>query len=321
MEINFFDVRTRTEFTIAMKSIPARLAALIFILPISPSHSVAASPSQPIELWPNGAPGETGDLGEEKDTTKPTDNLIAGKPLIRLGKVSKPTITVYRPPAEKDTGAAVIVAPGGGYHILALDLEGTEVCDWLNSIGVTAVLLKYRVPKRAGLEKHAAALQDGQRAISLVRHRAKEFAIDPQRIGVLGFSAGGHLSAVLSTSTNRSYAPIDDADKVDLRPNFAVLIYPAYLTVKELGDKTPPEINVTSNTPPTFIAITEDDPVRMENALHYAIALKQAGVPVELHLYPTGGHGYGLRRTKETVTTWPDRATDWMRHAGWLDRK
>jgi acetyl esterase/lipase len=215
----------------------------------------------------------------------------------------------------------VRVSPGVGYHILALDLEGTEVCEWLNSIGVTAVLLKYRVPKRAGLEKHAPALQDAQRALSLVRHRAKEFGIDPQRLGVLGFSAGAHLSAVLSTTPDRTYPAVDAADQVDLRPNFTVLIYPAYLTAKELGDKTPPEIKITTNTPPTFITIAEDDPVRMENALHYALALKQANVPVELHLYPTGGHGYGLRRTKEAVTTWPDRAADWMRSRGWLERR
>lgn len=252
--------------------------------------------------------------------TKPTENLIAGKRLIRLGNVSQPTLTVYRPSKRKDTGAAVLVSPGGGYNILALDLEGTEVCEWLNSIGVTAVLLKYRVPKRPGVERHAPALQDAQRALSLTRHRAKEFGIDPQRLGVLGFSAGAHLSAVLSTTPERTYPALDDADKVDLRPSFTVLIYPAYLTVKELGDKTPPEINITSNTPPTFITIAEDDPVRMENALHYALALKQAKVPVELHLYPTGGHGYGLRRTQETVTTWPDRAADWMRSRGWLKR-
>jgi len=281
-----------------------------------------AAPPAPIDLWPGGAaPGDTGASGEEKDTTKPTDKLIAGKPVVRLGNVSRPAITVFKPARREDTGAAVIVAPGGGYHILAWDLEGTEVCDWLNSLGVTAVLLKYRVPKRPDRERYAAPLQDAQRAISLVRHRAKEFGIDPQRVGMLGFSAGAHLSAVLSTSTNRAYPPIDDADKTGLRPDFVVLLYPAYLTLKELGDKTPPEINVTSNTPPTFIAITQDDPVRMENALHYAMVLKQSKVPVELHLYPSGGHGYGLRRTKETVTTWPDRAADWMKSFGWLERQ
>ena len=288
---------------------------------VAPAPLLHAATPKPIALWPGQAPGETQDIGEEKDMTKPTENLIAGKRLIRLGNVSQPTITVYRPAKSNDTGAAVLVSPGGGYNILALDLEGTEVCEWLNSIGVTAVLLKYRVPKRPGVEKHAPALQDAQRALSLARHRAKEFGIDPRRLGALGFSAGAHLSAVLSTTPERTYPAIDEADKVDLRPDFTVLIYPAYLTVKELGDTTPPEIHITSNTPPTFITIAEDDPVRMENALHYALALKQAKVPVELHLYPTGGHGYGLRRTKETVTTWPDRAADWMKSRGWLDRK
>jgi acetyl esterase/lipase len=282
----------------------------------------AVEPAKIIELWPGVAPGDQGDLGQEKDTTKPADNLVAGRALIRLGNVSKPTISVYRPPATNDTGGAVLVCPGGAYRILALDLEGTEVCAWLNSIGVTGVLLKYRVPQRAGLEKHAAALQDAQRAMGLVRQHAKEWTIHPDRIGVLGFSAGGHLAAALSNNyRERAYPSLDDADNVTCRPDFTVLIYPAYLTLKDEGDKLAPEMKVTTNTPPTFIAITEDDPVRVENALSYTLALKNAKVPVELHVYPTGGHGYGLRRTKETVTTWPDRVADWMRGRGWLERK
>ena len=286
-----------------------------------PATTSPAAPAQPIPLWPVLAPGDKGDLGEEKDMTKPTEGLVAGKRVIRLGNVSQPTITLYKPAASNDTGTAVMVCPGGGYNILAMDLEGTEVCEWLNSIGVTAFLLKYRVPKRPDRERHAAPLQDAQRAFGLARQRAKEFGIDPQRLGVLGFSAGAHLSAALSTTLERTYPAIDVADRTELRPSFTVLIYPAYLTVKELGDKTPPEINVTTNTPPSFIAIAEDDPVRMENALHYTLALKQVKVPVELHLYPTGGHGYGLRRTKEPVTTWPDRLSDWMRSRGLLEKK
>jgi len=212
------------------------------------------------------------------------------KTVIRLGNVSKPTITIHRPPAGKDTGAAVLVCPGGAYSILALDLEGTEVCDWLNSIGVTGVLLKYRVPKRSGLEKHTAALQDTQRALGLVRHRASEWGIDPARLGVLGFSAGGHLSAALcSSAAQRTYPTVDDADKISCRPDFTVLIYPAYLALKDEDNKIAPEVSVTTNTPPTFIAMAEDDPVRVENALFYALALKQAKVPVELHVYPVGG--------------------------------
>jgi len=300
-----------------MKPLPS---LLVLALVLSSIPLPAASP-QVIELWPAGAPGEKEGLGEEKDMTKPSDGLVAGKALIRLGNVSKPTLTLYRPAADKETGAAVMVCPGGGYHILAMDLEGTEVCEWLNSIGVTAALLKYRVPKRAGFEKHGPALQDAQRAFSLLRQRARELGLDPHRLGVMGFSAGAHLSAALSTTPARSYPVVDAADQVELRPDFTALIYPAYLTVKEQGDKVSPELPLTTNTPPTFLAIAQDDPVRMENALYYALALKQAGVPVELHLYPSGGHGYGLRRTEKVVTTWPDRVADWMRAGRWLPEK
>jgi acetyl esterase/lipase len=281
----------------------------------------AAQPVKVIDLWPGAAPGEKGDIGEERDTTKTSDGLVAGKPVIRLGNVSKPSVAIYRPPADRDTGAAVVVCPGGGYHILAMDLEGTEICDWLNSIGVTGVLLKYRVPKRAGLDKHAAALQDAQRALGLVRQRAGEWGGDPARVGVLGFSAGGHLAAaVCNNYEQRTYDKVDATDDVSCRPDFAVLIYPAYLTVKEEGDKIAPDLNITSNTPPSFIAMAEDDPIRVETALFYGLALKKAGVPLELHIYPTGGHGYGLRPSKDLVTTWPARAAEWMKSRGLLKR-
>ena len=198
---------------------------------LCPVLALTAVAPTPIDLWPGTAPGETKDLGKEQDTTKPTDNLVAGKRVIRLGNVSKPTLTIYKPSKSKDTGAAVLVCPGGAYYILALDLEGTEVCEWLNSIGVTAALLKYRVPRRPGLEKHAAPLQDAQRAMSLLRHRAPQLGIDPRRLGVLGFSAGAHLSAALSTTAERTYPTVDDDDQTELHPNFTVLIYPGYLTV------------------------------------------------------------------------------------------
>jgi acetyl esterase/lipase len=305
-----------------MTSSLTRFLVIICLGLCAPSQSFAGEPANIIDLWPKGAPGEKGDVGEERDMTKPADGLIAGKPVIRLGNVSKPTISIYRPSADRATGAAVVVCPGGGYHILAMDLEGTEVCDWLNSIGVTAVLLKYRVPERSGLEKHIAALQDAQRALGLVRQRAKEFGIDPQRIGTLGFSAGGHLSAALSSNyRERLYPPVDEADKVTCRPDFQVLIYPGGLTRKDESDKVAPEVAATTNTPPTFIAMTQDDGVRVENALFYALALKNAKVQIELHVYPTGGHGYGLRPSKDFVTTWPQRATDWMRSRGLLERR
>lgn len=286
-----------------------------------PNRIRAAAPPAVLDLWPNGAPGEKAELEPERDITKPTHELIAGKSVIRLGNVAKPTISVYRPPADKDTGAAVLVCPGGGYQILAMDLEGTEICEWLNSIGVTGVLLKYRVPKRAGMEKHTAAFQDAQRALGLIRHRANGLGIDPNRIGALGFSAGGHLAAALSNSDKeRTYPAVDDADSIDSRPNFALLIYPGYLTLKEKDDTIAPELTLTTNTPPTFLTMTQDDPVRVENALFYALGLKRVQVPVEVHIYSTGGHGYGLRPSAHLVTTWPTRAEEWMRARGWLDR-
>ena len=317
---NCFDREKEIGFSGAMKSV-SKAGLMSFAVSVLLCCR-ASEPVKVIELWPNDAPGEKGNIGEERDTTKPTDQLIAGKPVIRLGNVSKPTLSLYRPPAGTGTGAAVVVFPGGGYHILAMDLEGTEVCDWLNSIGVTGVLLKYRVPKREGLEKYAPPLQDAQRALGLVREHAKEWGIDPQRIGVLGFSAGGHLAAALSkNSVERTYPVTDAADKMSCRPDFQILIYPGGLTKKEDGDKVGEEVAVTIHTPPTFIAMAGDDPVRVENALLYALALRTAKVPVELHVYPTGGHGYGLRPSKELVTTWPQRAADWMRSRGWLETR
>ena len=282
--------------------------------------STWAAEPKPVALWPGKAPGETKDLPPEGDTTKPADRPVAGKAVVRLGNVANPTLTVYSPAAEKNTGAAVLVCPGGGYNILAWDLEGTEICAWLNSLGVTGVLVKYRVPRRAGLEKHAAPLQDAQRALGLVRQRAAELGVDPQRIGVLGFSAGGHLAAVLSNQhATRTYEAVDAADAVSCRPDFSVLIYPAYLTIKEKGDAVAPELPVSGTvTPPTFLAMAEDDPIRVETALFYYAALKNAKVPAEMHLYPKGGHGYGLRRTADDGTTWPDRVGDWLKASGWL---
>jgi acetyl esterase/lipase len=265
-------------------------------------------------------PGEVAPLPPEGDTTKASDNLIAGRPLIRLGNVSCPTITIYSPAPEKNTGAAILVCPGGGYFILALDLEGTEVCEWLNSIGVTAVLLKYRVPARPGLPAYVPPLQDAQRALGLVRHQAKELGINSQRIGVLGFSAGGHLAAMLGNHADaRTYPVVDAADQESCRPDFVVLIYPGGLALEEKHFALNPELKVSATaTPPTFLAMAEDDPVHVEHAIAYYSALQQAKVPVEMHLYPTGGHGYGLRRTAATVTSWPDRVEDWLKAGGWL---
>jgi acetyl esterase/lipase len=265
-----------------------------------------------LPLWPHGAPGAPPNAAAEIDTTTAKDRLVAGKPVMRLGNVSAPTITLY-PPKGKNTGAAVAVFPGGGYHILAMDLEGTEVCDWLNSLGVTCVLLKYRVPDSGAYPKSPAALEDAQRALGMVRLHAADWHIDPHRIGVLGFSAGGHLAAALSTHFDqRIYDAIDAADQQSCRPDFAVLVYPAYLVDPERNFAPNPDIPVTAQTPPAFIVQAEDDPVHVENAISYYSALKNASVPAELHLYAQGGHGYGLRRTALPVTTWPQSVEIWL---------
>jgi acetyl esterase/lipase len=287
--------------------------------PRTPQPPQAAQQPEPIPLWPGAAPGEKGDIGEEKDTTKDEPNVPPSQRIIRLGNVSRPTITVFRPRKEQDTGAAVVVCPGGGYSILAMDLEGTEVCRWLNSIGVTGVLLKYRVPVRAGLPRHAPPLQDAQRAVGMVRHRAKEWGIDPKRIGILGFSAGGHLAAAASTNhAERTYPAVDAADQTSSRPDFTVLIYPAYLTDREDLTKLAPEIKVDAGTPPAVVVMTADDTVKVENAFTYAAALHRAKVPVSLHVYPVGGHGYGLRPSPNPVSKWPERVAEWLAAGGWL---
>jgi acetyl esterase/lipase len=265
-----------------------------------------------LPIWPRGAPGEQPVETVEVDTTTAKDNLIAGKPVIRLGNVSRPTLTLYAP-TGKETGAAVVVFPGGSYHILAIDLEGTEVCDWLNASGITCVLVKYRVPDSGPYPKSSAALQDAQRALGLVRSHATEWHIDPQRIGVLGFSAGAHLAAALSTHFDRRlYEPVDAADHVSCRPDFAVFVYPGYLALFEQNFALNPELQVTPKTPPSFIVQAEDDPVHVENSTVYFLALKNAKVQAELHLYAEGGHGYGLRRTALPVTTWPQSVEIWL---------
>ena len=272
-----------------------------------------ASGHRTLDVWPHGAPGAPANPSLEGDTTTAKDRLVAGKPVIRIGNVSLPTLTLYTP-TGKNTGAAVVVFPGGGYRILAIDLEGTEVCNWLSSAGVTCVLLKYRVPDTGPYPKSADALQDAQRGLGMVRSHAAEWHIDPQRIGVLGFSAGAHLAAALSTHFDkRLYDPIDAADKISCRPDFAVIIYPGYLAIAEQNFAANADIHPTEQTPPSFIVQAEDDPVHVENSTVYFLALKNAKVPAEMHLYAQGGHGYGLRRTVLPVTGWPQLAETWLR--------
>jgi acetyl esterase/lipase len=293
-----------------------RCGALAVLVLAGLGSARADKGQEPIPLWPKEVPGEKGDVGPEKSEPRPQNKITI------ISNVTRPTLTVFPAPADRNTGTAVIICPGGGYHALAWDLEGTEVAEWLNSLGVTGIVLKYRVPARKGRERYAAALQDAQRAVGIVRHRAHEWGVDPGRIGILGFSAGGHLSAATCTNyDHRTYEPVDDADRVSCRPDFALLIYPAYLVTGKDNDKLAPELKVTKDTPRTFIVYTEDDPVHVECGLFYYLALKSAKVPAEMHLYPSGGHGYGLRPSSNVVSTWPKRAEEWLGSIGALGRK
>jgi acetyl esterase/lipase len=293
----------------------------IVVVSIMIVFSAALSAQQPawqpatgavtLNLWPHGSPGAPPNPGPETNSASAKDN-IAGRPIIRLGNVSNPTITLYAAKGNP-LGQAVVVFPGGGYQILAIDLEGTEICDWLNQIHVTCVLLKYRVPNTGPYPKSSAALQDAQRAVGMVRAHAADWHINPDRIGVLGFSAGGHLAAALSTHFDqRLYDAVDDADKLSCRPDFALIIYPGYLALAEQNMAFNPDIHVTGQAPPTFLIQAEDDPVHVENSLLYYRALKDAAVPAEMHLYAKGGHGYGIRPTPLPITHWEDLAAAWL---------
>jgi acetyl esterase/lipase len=282
-----------------------------------------------VPIWPGAVPDAQPVAGPE-DTGTDKDSLVAGRPCVYVDNVSRPTMTVYSP-RGRNTGAAVIVFPGGGYQILAIDLEGTEVCDWLTSKGITCVLLKYRVPfsgpywdERCKCHinpKAPMALEDVQRTVGLVRFHAAEWHIDPHKIGVLGFSAGGHLAAAMSTHfEQRLYPAVDAADKESCRPDFAVALYPGHLWMEDEGKfELNPDIaaHISRLTPPTFLLQAEDDHVdNVNQSLVYYIALKNAGVPVEMHLYAQGGHAFGLRPTKLPITGWPRLVETWLRTIG-----
>jgi acetyl esterase/lipase len=307
-----------------------------------------------LPIWPGRVPDPQPLAGPEVAKTTGKEFLVAGRPAVGVSNVSRPTMTVYSPNG-KNTGGAVVVFPGGGYLDLAIDLEGTEVCDWLTARGITCVLLKYRVPGESGYPEPAPypksgpypespmALEDAQRTMGLLRLHSAEWRIDPHRIGVLGFSSGGHLTAAISTHfEKRLYAPVDAADKESCRPDFAVAIYPGHLSLsaaewdakqgtkkfvvrhapkadKELGLN--PDVPVTKQTPPTFLLQAEDDHVDdVNDSLAYYIALKKAGVPVEMHLYAEGGHAFGLRRTELPITGWPQLVETWLGTIGMIPK-
>lgn len=285
-----------------------------------------APPAHEIPLWPEGmAIARPATNNPERFGTG--SGRIAGRPVTVVEDVSRPTLAIY-PPKGSNTGVAVVVFPGGGYRILAIDLEGTEVCDWLTARGVTCAVLKYRVPgsgpywsETCDCRREPAvpmALQDAQRAIGLLRQRASAWRLDPHKIGVLGFSAGGRLVADVSNHTERAYTPIDAADAQSSRPDFAIALYPGHLW-QAPGLTLTPDVRVSAQTPPTFLLQAEDDPVDdVRQSLTYYLALQQAKAPVEMHLYAQGGHAFGLRRTAQPITGWPDLVETWLHTIGML---
>ncbi|MFN2570038.1 MAG: alpha/beta hydrolase [Gemmatimonadales bacterium] len=297
----------------------ANLSAQTSVWQPSPGHIQ-------LPIWPDAPPGAPRSVGEETATTTQSDHFVAGRSWTFIRNVSRPTLTVYSPRGN-NTGAAVVVFPGGGYEILAIDLEGSEVCDWLVSSGITCILLKYRVPNNGprwnqfcGCDtttRSSMPLEDAQRTISLVRARAAEWHIDPHKIGVLGFSAGGHLVALVSTHYERRvYAAVDAADRQSSRPDFAVTLYPGHLYDYDKSEMNP-DIHATAATPPTFMLHAENDNVDgPTNTLIYYTALKDAGVPVELHMYAEGRHAFGLRRTTFPITAWPQLVDTWLKTLG-----
>jgi acetyl esterase/lipase len=288
---------------------------------------VEANNPNVVELWPGNAPDEAGSIGAEKFVLSPKldrKQVEVTEPTTMVTNVTKPTLTLYKPAKDKDTATAMLICPGGGYWNLYWQLEGEEVAGWLNSLGVTGILLKYRVPRRPDEPKGEPArrpLQDAQRAVRLVRSKAKEWGIAPERIGIIGFSAGGHLAIAAATSFERSsYAPIDAIDKISCRPDFAVLVYPGYLKTKD-KDELAPGLNIPNGTPPIFLAHGGADIVSSpEHSVVMYLALKRAGVPAELHIYATATHDFGVRRSDHPCSTWTESCANWLRHQGLLKR-
>lgn len=283
--------------------------------------SLANAQQITIPLWPNGTPESHGATAPNKEFTEPSTRTVAGRKLTYVKEVSQPSMTVYSPEAAKNSGAAVLVFPGGAYQRLAIDLEGTEVCTWLNSIGMTCVLVKYRVPFDHHFPEQTEDLEDAQQAMRLTRSHAAEWHIDPQRIGALGFSAGAHLAVILGNHPDfkREGMPETQESKINARPNFVVIIYPGYLSDTPDLNKVNPAIGVSPSTPPSFLVQTEDDPVHVENSLLYFKALKDANVKAEMHIFAEGGHGYGMRPTELPVSHWPALAETWFHTIHVLD--
>lgn len=279
-----------------------------------------------LAIWPGKPADDDADkIGEEKFIelmVKGKPYQVAGKPTRWLTNVTKPTLTVYRPAKDKDTGAAMLICPGGGYHNLGWDVEGEEVAVWLNSLGVTGIILKYRCPRRPGDVKGVpplGPLKDAQRAVSLVRSKAKEWGIDPKKIGMVGFSAGGHLVGATATNFDkRSYKPIDEIDRISCRPDFGIMAYSGYFFLKEKNEISP-TVSTPKDAPPLFFVHASDDTISdVEHSVQYYLALKRTGLDSELHVYQNGGHGFAVRNVGLPCTTWTRNCENWLRKQGIL---
>lgn len=297
------------------------LLVCLFVL----GSAIAADNPLVVELWPGKVPDEAGNVGPEKVVMSPKldrKQVEVTESTKMVTNVSRPTITIYRPAKDKDAGTAILICPGGGYWNLYWQLEGEEVASWLKSLGVTGILLKYRVPRRPGEPKGVPArrpLQDAQRAVSLVRSRAGQWGLAPQRIGMIGFSAGAHLAIATATSfEKRTYEPIDDIDKISCRPDFAILAYPGYLKAKD-KDELAPGMRIPTGTPPIFLAHGGDDIISPpDHSVVMYLALKRAGIPAELHIYATAAHDFGVRPSDHPCSTWTQSCATWLRHQGFL---
>lgn len=269
------------------------------------------SAGQPAEipLFPQGAKEPAGFVAQP-------EGLIEGKNdgVKRVGNVSVPTVAIYKPESGAN-GTAVLVCPGGGYNILAIEHEGTQVCEWLNSLGVTAVLLKYRVPRRDPEKPHLQPLEDARQAMRLLRTRGAEWGIKPDRIGVLGFSAGGNLSVMLALNPEG----VDTMDNV--RPNFLVPVYPAYLTVEGKNEALVPEFVIDDKAPPVCLIHAHNDRITPAGSALLYLAYQRAARPAELHIYSAGGHGFGMKANGDAINEWPARVAAWMRQIGVLEKE
>lgn len=300
-----------------------RILTLLFLFGIA----ALARADEPlvVDLWPGKAADDVGIPGEEhffELIVRGKPHFIAGQPTRWLTDVTRPTLTIMRPAEDKNTGVSMLICPGGGYHKLGWDVEGEEIAKWLNSIGVTGIILKYRCPRRPGDTPNLppdGPLKDAQRAVSLVRSKASQWKLDPKKIGMVGFSAGGHLVGATATRfEQRTYKAVDAIDEVSCRPDFGVLCYSGYFKFNEQGELSPTVRAIATAPPLLFIHATDDPISSVEHSVTFFLAMKKAGARAEMHLYAEGGHGFGVRDVGLPCATWTDRCRDWLQQEGIL---